>query len=112
MVACPNRGDIIWLDFEPQTGKEIMKRRPALVLSPLLYNQASGLCLVCPISSQIKGYSLEVPVAIGRKKGVIKAEQIKSLDWRVRRAKLIQKADAKTLKHTCTIVDRLIWGND
>lgn len=108
MVACPDRGDVIWLDFDPQQGREIMKRRPALVLSPKIYNGKSSLCIVCPISSQIKGHRLEVSITVRRKKGVIKAEQIKSLDWKMRRATFIQKADKEALAQVCTIVSALV----
>jgi mRNA interferase MazF len=112
MVSCPERGDVIWLDFEPQTGREIMKRRPALVLSAKIYNEKSNLCIVCPISSKMKGHRLEVPIKVARKNGVIKADQIKSLDWRLRRAVFIHKADKQTLEKVCEIVDALIWEDD
>lgn len=108
MVKCPDRGDVVWLDFEPQSGKEIMKRRPALVLSPALYNRTSGLAIVCPISSQIKGHRLEVPFTVKNKKCAIRAEQIKSYDWRARRAEFIQKADKATVEKVCEIVAALI----
>jgi mRNA interferase MazF len=112
VVACPNRGDIIWLDFEPQTGREIMKRRPALVLSQTVYNRTSGLCIVCPITSQAKGHQLEVPLTLKNKKCAIRAEQVKSYDWRARRATFIQKADVRIVQSVCAIVDALIWGDD
>lgn len=82
----PDRGDIIEINFEPQIGKEIEKRRPALVLSPKLYNQRSGLLLVCPITSQIKNGPFECPTRNSTVMGVVIADQLKSLDWRARRA--------------------------
>lgn len=83
----PDRGDVVWLNFSPQTGHEQAGHRPALVLSPASYNGKSGLMLCCPITSQIKGYPFEVPVGKGsRTKGVVLADQIRSLDWRTRRA--------------------------
>jgi mRNA interferase MazF len=94
---CPDRGDLIWIDFNPQSGKEIMKRRPALVLTPRAYNRISGLCLLCPITSKPKGHDFEIPVTIDGKAGVIKSDQIKSFDWHIRNADLIAKAPAKIL---------------
>jgi mRNA interferase MazF len=82
----PDAGDVIWLTFDPQAGHEQAGRRPALVLSPRLYNQRSGLMLACPITSQVKGYPFEVPVSSGSIAGVILADQVKSLDWKSRRA--------------------------
>ena len=94
---CPKRGDIIWLDFEPQSGREITKRRPAIVLSHYEYNQRRGLCLVCPISSKKHGNSFEVPVLIEKRKSYIKSDQMRSFDWQSRNAKRIGKADAELL---------------
>ncbi len=86
----PHAGDLIWLTFDPQAGHEQAGRRPALVLTPKLYNQKAGLALVCPVNSQIKGYPFEVPVPAGcGLKGVILADQVKSIDWKARRAERI-----------------------
>jgi mRNA interferase MazF len=83
----PDAGDLIWLTFDPQAGHEQAGRRPALVLSPKPYNQKSGLTLICPVTSQIKGYPFEVPVPAGcGVTGVILADHVKSLDWKARRA--------------------------
>ncbi len=83
----PDAGDLIWLTFDPQAGREQAGRRPALVLSPKLYNQKSGLALVCPVTSQVKGYPFEVRLpkecAVT---GVILADHLKSVDWRARQA--------------------------
>ena len=81
----PERGDIIWLDFSPQTGHEQAGRRPALVLSPASYNRVFGLALVCPITSRSKGFLWEVPVPAGLSiSGVILTDQVRSLDWKQR----------------------------
>jgi mRNA interferase MazF len=83
----PHQGDVVWLDFDPQTGHEQKGRRPALVLSPAAYNAKVGMIVCCPISSQEKGYPFEVALAGARGiKGVALADQIKSLDWQARRA--------------------------
>lgn len=84
----PERGDLIWINFDPQAGHEQMGTRPALVLSPSAYNKKVGLAIICPITSQIKGYSFEVPIpAPCRITGAILADHVKSLDWKVRNAR-------------------------
>jgi len=83
----PQAGDIIWLTFDPQAGREQAGRRPALVLSPGIYNAKSGLALVCPITNQSKGYPFEVAVPANHGvTGVILADHVKSVDWKARRA--------------------------
>lgn len=90
MVAyIPKRGDIIWLEFDPQKGNEIQKTRPALVISPFSYNQKTGLGLFMPITSQIKGYPFEVIIDEDEIKGVILCDQLRSLDWKARKAKFL-----------------------
>jgi mRNA interferase MazF len=79
----PNRGDIVWISFNPQAGHEHAGRRPAIVLSPRTYNGSAGLALFCPITSQVKGYPFEVPLpGDAPVEGVILSDQIRSLDWR------------------------------
>jgi len=87
-VQVPERGDVVWLEFNPQSGKEQAGHRPALVISPRSYNRKVGLALVCPITSRLKGYPFEVELPEGlATKGAILCDQLKSLDWRARRAK-------------------------
>lgn len=90
MAYVPDRGDAIWLQFNPQAGHEQAGRRPALVLSPAAYNGRVGLAILCPITNQVKGYPFEVPipsdVAVS---GAVLSDQAKSLDWRVRKAEYI-----------------------
>jgi mRNA interferase MazF len=90
MSYVPKRGDAIWINFNPQAGYEQAGRRPAIVLSPQSYNGKVGLCLLCPITNQAKGYPFEVliPAGLGVT-GVVLSDQAKSLDWRVRNAELI-----------------------
>lgn len=86
----PRRGDIVWLTFNPQAGHEQAGRRPALVLSPLSYNAKVGLALLCPITSQVKGYPFEVSIPDGLPvAGAVLADQLKSLDWRARDATFV-----------------------
>ena len=83
----PERGDIVWLSFNPRVGHEQAGRRPALVLSPGYYNDRAGFALVCPITSVIKGYPFEVELPPDLDvQGVVLSDQLKSLDWRARKA--------------------------
>lgn len=86
----PNRGDVVWISLNPQAGHEQAGRRPAVVVSPPAYNRKVGLALLCPITSQVKGYPFEVIIPQGLKlSGAVLSDQVKSLDWRARRAELI-----------------------
>ena len=86
----PRRGDVVWLSFTPQAGHEQAGYRPALVLSPESYNRKVGLALFCPITSQVKGYPFEVEIPAGFKvSGAILSDQVKSLDWKTRKALLL-----------------------
>ncbi len=92
----PERGDIVWLQFNPQAGHEQAGHRPALVLSPLSYNKRTGLMLCCPITSRVKGYPFEVNIKTqDGVDGAVLADQVKSLDWEVRSAKLKSKVSPK-----------------
>lgn len=85
-ASVPDRGDVVWINMNPQAGHEQAGRRPALVLSPASYNSTVGLALLCPITSQVKGYPFEVALPTGLPvSGVILSDQVKSLDWRARR---------------------------
>ena len=83
----PDTGDVVWLAFDPQAGHEQAGHRPALVLSPALYNGRAGLMVCCPLSTQVKGYPFEVAALVDGQQGVVLSDQVKSLDWKVRRAK-------------------------
>jgi len=86
----PKRGDVVWITFNPQAGHEQAGRRPALIISPLDYNRKVGLALLCPITSQVKGYPFEVRIPEGNPvAGVILSDQLKSLDWKVRAAEFL-----------------------
>ena len=92
----PDRGDAVWLHFDPQVGHEQAGRRPALVLSPASYNDRVGLAILCPITRQAKGYPFEVALPEGSDvAGVILSDQVKSLDWRARRAEPICHVPAR-----------------
>uniref|UniRef100_UPI0038B32576 endoribonuclease MazF n=1 Tax=Geomonas terrae TaxID=2562681 RepID=UPI0038B32576 len=107
----PDRGDVIWLDFDPQAGHEHKGRRPAFVLSPQIYNRKTGLMLCCPITSQVKGYPFEVAVSgVTGIRGVILADQVKSLDWRARRAEKDGKVTRQVLEEVVMKVRALVEG--
>jgi mRNA interferase MazF len=82
----PEAGDIVWLNFTPRAGNEQAGHRPALVISPLAYNDKTSLMICCPMTTQIKNYPFEVRIE-GNPQSVVLADQVKSLDWRIRKAK-------------------------
>jgi mRNA interferase MazF len=86
----PRFGDVVWINLDPQSGHEQSGRRPALTLSPESYNEKTGMAILCPITSQVKGYPFEVMIPKGISvEGVILSDQVKSLDWRSRNTVLI-----------------------
>ncbi|MGL4226543.1 MAG: type II toxin-antitoxin system PemK/MazF family toxin [Rickettsia sp.] len=89
----PEKGDVVWLDFEPQKGKEIQKTRPAVALSPYKYHLKSGLALFAPITSQIKNYPFEVVIDFQQIKGAVLCDQVRSIDFKVRKANKILTLD-------------------
>ena len=105
----PARGDAIWINLHPQAGHEQAGRRPAVVLSPSAYNGRVGLALLCPITNQRKGYPFEVRIPSRlRVTGVVLADQIKSLDWRVRQAEFICALPAETVAEVLAKVATLL----
>ena len=105
----PEAGDLIWLTFDPHAGREQAGRRPAVVLSPRPYNEKSGLALVCPVTSRVKGYPFEValpqelPIA-----GVILADHLKSVDWKERRAEAAGRVPQEVLDEVLSRLSPLL----
>jgi len=93
----PQAGDIVWLDFDPQAGREQAKRRPALVVTDQSYNRASGLAIVCPLTSRRKPYPFALPANIDKVEGAVLVDHIKSMDWTARNATFHSKADPALL---------------
>jgi mRNA interferase MazF len=93
----PRAGDIIWLDFDPQIGREQAKRRPALVITDQSYNRASGLAIVCPLTSRRKPYPFALATTIEKVDGAVLVDHLKSLDWAARKASFHSKADPALL---------------
>jgi mRNA interferase MazF len=87
----PDAGDVVWLEFDPQAGREQAGHRPALVLSPAIYNDKVSLAICCPLSKKVKGYPFEVEIEMGKTTNVVLSDQVKSLDWRERKAKFKSK---------------------
>lgn len=93
----PDRGDIVWINMSPQKGREQANKRPAVVLSPKIYNSKANLALMCPITSKIKGYPFEVIYSNKKIKGAVLCDQIRSLDWQARRASFIERTKPEIL---------------
>jgi len=105
----PDRGDLVWLQFNPQAGHEQAGKRPALVISPAAYNGKIGLSLLCPVTSKIKGYPFEVIIPQDLPiEGVILSDQVKSLDWQSRQAIFICKVPDETLAEVVSKMELLI----
>lgn len=107
MSYIPDRGDIIWLEFDPQKGHEQKGRSPGIVLSKKEYNQKSNLAIICPITSKIKGYPFEVRIN-SIIQGVILSDQIRSIDWKSRNAAFIEKIPEEILKEILENIDLLL----
>lgn len=103
--SAPAAGDLIWLTFDPRVGREQAGRHPALVLSPVSYNRRSGLAIVCPFTSRLKGYPFEVQIPSGLPiTGAVLADHLKSLDWRERMAERVGQVPPEVLAE---VLDRL-----
>ena len=108
----PSRGDIVWLQFDPQSGHEQSGHRPALVVSPRIYNSTVGLALVCPITSRVKGYPFEVLLPEGgQTQGAILSDQLKSLDWRARQATRIERVPDALMQEVAARIMPLIQSD-
>ena len=105
----PNTGDLIWLTFDPQAGREQAGRRPALVLSPAAYNEKTDLAVVCPVSSRVKGYPFEVLLPEGLAiSGVVLSDHLKSLDWKQRKAEFVARVPAEVISEVLARVAPLL----
>ncbi|RJR19833.1 MAG: mRNA-degrading endonuclease [Desulfobacteraceae bacterium] len=106
----PEKGDFIAVSFDPQSGNEQKGRRPAVVISNTLFNQRTGLVIVCPITNTDRGYPFHVPVTepngVG---GFVMVEQVKSIDFHARKAKPIGKASSEVLDQVLSILDACIY---
>jgi len=109
-VYIPSQGDVIALTFNPQSGHEQKGRRPALVVSKELFNRETGLAIVCPLTNTDRGFPFHVPVPEGSSiTGFVMVEQVKSVDYRARRAKFIEQASEELLAEVLAILDACIY---
>ncbi len=106
-ARAPDAGDIIWVDFDPTRGHEQRGLRPALVLSPVIYNRRAGLLVCCPMTTAVKGYPFEVRIE-GERGGVALADQVKSIDWRARRVKTAFRASRDELAEVLAKIKALL----
>lgn len=105
----PSRGDIVWLNFNPRTGREQAGHRPAIIVSPKQFNSMSSLAFVCPITSKIKGFAFEVLLPEEMQtNGVVLIHHLKSVDWKVREIKFIEKAPTLVVDEVCAKLKPLI----
>lgn len=105
----PSRGDLVWLQFNPQAGSEQAGHRPALVISPKSYNGRVGLAVFCPLTTHVKGYPFEVELPSGSKaEGAVLADQVKSLDWRVRNAKKFDEVSDEVIAEVLAKIGTLV----
>jgi len=108
--TAPDRGDVVWITMNPALGHEQKGRRPAFVVSPRAYNAKVGLAVMCPITSQQKGYPFEVPLPPDLPlSGVVLADQVKSLDWRERRAEVIGAMPPELLADVLARIEALLF---
>jgi len=107
-MVTPDRGDLIWIDFDPARGREQKHHRPALVISPHSYNKYSKLILVCPITSNVRKYAFGVPIEHTTVAGMILVDQIKAFDWKDRDAKRIGTSDLATVEQVLHKLQLLI----
>ena len=104
----PDRGDLVWVNFNPQKGREQANKRPAVVLSPKIYNDKSSLAFMCPITSHVKDYPFEVVFTTAKISGAVLTDQLRSLDWRTRKVSFIHKLPLKTIQEIQAKVITLI----
>ena len=106
----PDKSDVVWLEFDPQSGHEQKGKRPAVVISPKNYNEKSNLALFCPVTSKEKGYPFEVKIKSKKISGVILSDQIKCLDWKARNAEFIMKASDSIMDDVMSKLKLLLFN--
>jgi mRNA interferase MazF len=106
----PQQGDVITLTFDPQSGHEQRGRRPAIVVSKDLFNRHTGLCMVCPVTNTLRNHPFHVAIPAGESlSGYVMVEQVKSVDFRSRKARQLGKAPAAMLEEVLSILDACIY---
>ena len=110
MAYVPDRGDVVWLDFSPQAGREQSGRRLALVLSPKRYNRVTGLMVCCPLTTKTKGYPFEVATKVGGKRGAALVDHIKYVDWHARNVDRKGSVSHDVLDEALAKIESLLAG--
>jgi mRNA interferase MazF len=112
-VVAPRCGDVVWISLDPRVGHEQASRRPAVVVSPASYNKKVGLALLCPVTSQVKGYPFEALIPAGSKiGGLVLSYQVKCLDWRGRHAAFICKLPKSVLREVLSKLNTLLHDEE
>ena len=106
--SIPDTGDVVWLDFDPQAGHEQAGHRPTLVISPASYNGKTGLMVCCPMTTRIKGHPFEVLTEVDGVASAVLSDQVKSLDWKIRRAKKKGTVSADVMVHVRAKIKALL----
>ncbi len=104
----PDAGDVVWLEFDPQAGHEQSGHRPALVISPAAYNGKTGLMVCCPLSTRIKGHPFEVLTSVDGVNCAVLSDQVKSLDWKVLKAKKKSVVSPEVIVHVRAKIKALL----
>ena len=104
----PQQGDVVWLNFDPSAGREITKKRPAFIVSRKEFNEHTGLAIVAPITSTIRGTNIEVELSGTQTKGAILVQQIRSLDYESRSVEFIEKAPSSIVSKVSRIAQILV----
>lgn len=108
-LSVPKKGDLIWLDFSPQAGHEQAGRRPALVITPSLFNRSTNLLFAAPITSRVRGHEFEVALPAGLSiSGVVLVHHARSVDWKVRNAEIIEAVPEETLFEVLDILNAVV----
>lgn len=108
-MTAPGRGDLVFISFSPQSGHEQAGNRPAIVLSPKSFNQATGFAVFCPITSKQKGYPFEVKLPDDLLiHGVILTDQVKSLDWKSRNIKIVGQAPNESVQDCLDLISTFL----
>ena len=109
-IYIPEKGDLVWLEFSPQSGHEQMGRRPAIIVSGSKFNLASGMCLACPITNTKRNNPFRIDISQNSQlTGFIMVDQVKSLDYKSRKVLFIEKANKETVNDVLGLLDAIIF---
>jgi len=107
----PQQGDIVYLDFNPQSGHEQKGKRPALIVSNGIFNTHLGLAFACPITNTDRGYPFHIKLENLKTTGFVMSEQMKSLDYNARKISFVEKADYETVETALALIESILKPN-